>query len=138
MLDEMRASARRRLADLPGGEPGVGDGEAFPAALRGRASLSVIAEVKRARPSRGALAPDADAAAQAREHRDQRASEGQTAERVGLLVARRVHDRDEGRERKQAGAHDHEARNRSAGERQAKSPSKAVLGGFGDTHVGAH
>ncbi|NRA97057.1 MAG: indole-3-glycerol-phosphate synthase [Planctomycetes bacterium] len=70
VLDEMRASARRRLADLPGGEPGVGDGEAFPAALRGRASLSVIAEVKRASPSRGALAPDADAAAQARVYVD--------------------------------------------------------------------
>lgn len=65
VLEEMRASARSRLAELPQGEPGGGDPSAFPGALRGRASLSVIAEIKRASPSRGALAPDADAVAQA-------------------------------------------------------------------------
>lgn len=70
ILHEMRASARRRLAELPVGEPGSGDPDAFPGALRGRTSLSVIAEVKRASPSRGPLALDADAVAQARRYVD--------------------------------------------------------------------
>ena len=70
ILQEMRASARRRLAELPVGEPAAGDPDAFPGALRGRTSLSVIAEVKRASPSRGPLALDADAVAQARRYVD--------------------------------------------------------------------
>lgn len=68
VLEEMRASARRRLAGLPRGEPGPGDRTVFPNALRGREAVSVIAEVKRASPSRGALAPDADAVVQARSY----------------------------------------------------------------------
>jgi len=65
ILEEMRRSAEQRLKDLPGGEPGRGDGSVFPDALRGRERLSVIAEVKRSSPSEGALKPGADAVAQA-------------------------------------------------------------------------
>ena len=65
VLEEMRASAAGRLKDLPRGAPPRRDPTTFVAALRGRSTLSVIAEVKRRSPSRGDLRPSADAPAQA-------------------------------------------------------------------------
>lgn len=56
-LPELRSAAR----DLPAAPMGI---EAFAAALRGPA-IRVIAEVKRASPSKGAINPGIDAAAQA-------------------------------------------------------------------------
>lgn len=66
VLDRIVASTRERLSSLPRGEPrGPRPDGRFVEALRGRDRISVIAEVKRKSPSRGALAPTAKAPAQA-------------------------------------------------------------------------
>ncbi|MAG57518.1 MAG: indole-3-glycerol phosphate synthase [Planctomycetes bacterium] len=70
LLEDMIASARSRIRALPAGDPSPRDSDVFADALRGRDRLSVIAEVKRSSPSRGALAPRADAVAQARRYVD--------------------------------------------------------------------
>ena len=75
-LAEIEASTRARLRSLPGVRPparvgsGTRPGERFVQALRGRDRIDVIAEVKRRSPSRGALAPAADALTQARRYVD--------------------------------------------------------------------
>ncbi|MDP6928572.1 MAG: indole-3-glycerol-phosphate synthase [Planctomycetota bacterium] len=73
-LEEIATATRARLADLPSGNPVKGRAGRLIEALRGRESLSVIAEVKRRSPSRGELAPFADAVAQARRYQEGGAS----------------------------------------------------------------
>lgn len=76
-LDDLVAGSRRRVEDARAREPferlrrRAGDGPPPPdlAAALSRPGVGVIAEVKRASPSRGQLAPDLDAVAQARAYR---------------------------------------------------------------------
>ena len=79
-----------------------------------------------------------DAAAQAREDGDQRAAEGESDQRVGLLVALRVHHGDDRREREQAQADHHQARHRAALEGQREGLAEAVARRLRDAHVRAH
>ena len=69
-----------------------------------------------------------DAAAEAREHRDQRAAEREADQRVGLVVSRerRMHSTSE-RDREQARAHHHEAGHRAALERELERAAEAGL-----------
>lgn len=67
-LKEIVASSRARLTDLPRAVPEPGERGRLAGVLRGRARLSVIAEVKRASPSAGPLRPGADAVARARDY----------------------------------------------------------------------
>lgn len=74
-LREIVAETRARLPRLPRGEPGPRAARPrLLAALAGRERLSVVAELKRSSPSRGALAPDADAVTQAARYADAGAS----------------------------------------------------------------
>ena len=77
-LDDLLDGARRRVADARAREPlealreraaVAPQGPAFRAALAGP-GVAVIAEIKRASPSRGDLAPDLNAPAQARSYAD--------------------------------------------------------------------
>ena len=90
ILAAHRAAAardRRDLDDLRARAAASGPGRGFRAALSARTEIAVIAEIKRASPSKGMLAPDLDATRTATEVYDHEMSEGGHRELLDVLLA---------------------------------------------------